>query len=86
MTKTIRTVEAKKAAQELWGKKMLEQHKLLISLMKEVKVLQERMGKLENINHVALQGQIQHQDKMITGSQEWKTVDDKKGEKDADSN
>lgn len=76
MTKVVRAVDAKKAARELWGKKMKEQHRLIVSLMQKVNNLERRIGHLENVHVVELNGQKRHEERMITGSKEWKEVPD----------
>ncbi|KKN73951.1 hypothetical protein LCGC14_0395160 [marine sediment metagenome] len=53
MTKTIRTVEIKKAAEEMYGKQMLEQKQLLSSLGEEVGRLRGRVEKLEGLQTLA---------------------------------
>ena len=37
----------REAARELWGAKMREQHRLIVSLMQKVKELEGRVEKLE---------------------------------------
>lgn len=49
MTKTVRTIEIKKAAEEMYGEKILEQIELLKSLKGELARLRGRVENLEGI-------------------------------------